>query len=167
MRKQKMPNLNFDTNSIEIKEDIDYSPMPVGDYTVTIIDSEIKQTRKGDGDYINFTFQVAQGEKANRLLWTIANINNPSSEATRIGRETVAKIAKAVGVASPQDTAQLHNIPLVVSVGIKENTYNGETKNVNYIKGYKSLGKTANQFTNAPAPRAGDDVPNDGAAPWS
>ena len=57
---------------------------------------------------------------------------DPKVEALRIGREELASLCKAVGVVELNDTDQLHNLPLMVTVGVDRND---PTRNV--VKAYK------------------------------
>jgi hypothetical protein len=45
-------------------------------------------------------------------------------------------ISKAVGVSKATDTQQLCNKPLVITVAVEDNTYNGNTTKQNSVKGY-------------------------------
>lgn len=168
-----MANLGFNVAEVEVTEN-DYSPIPAGEYKAVITDSEAKVTKKGDGEYVNLTFQVIEGEHSGRLIWVMANIRNPNPTAQTIGRETIAKISKAAGVVSVEDSAQLHNIPMMIKVGLKNDEYNGGQKNV--IKGYKPIafqGGVAPHQPAAPAHQVqpvqsqSTGVPNQQQAPWA
>ena len=58
---------------------------------------EAKQTKKGDGTYINAKFKVCDGACDGKTVWGLFNIVNPSPVAERIGKEAMASLTKAVG----------------------------------------------------------------------
>ena len=82
------------------------------------------------------------------------NYENASAKAQQIGREELASLCKAVGVTELEDTVQLHNLPLLITVGLDRND---PTKNV--VKAYKA--KAAQTQQPAQKPQAS------GAAPWA
>lgn len=127
-----------------------YDPLPDGKYVAVITDSAKKPTRKGDGQYIQLTFQVIDGEYRGRLVWATLNIDNPSEQATRIGRGQLSSICRAVGVMKPNDSSELHNIPLVIKVGAEKRNDTGEWKNV--VKGYYGRDGASGDGRPAPLP---------------
>ncbi len=111
-------------------------PIPVGDYMVVITDSEDKPNSKGTGSYLQFVLEVIEGEYKGRKLWARLNLVNPNDQAVGIARAELSAICRAVGVMKPRDSSELHNLPLIVKVGMD---INKETKEqTNKIKGYLS-----------------------------
>ena len=49
------------------------------------------------------------------------NYEHPKAEAQRIGREVLASLCKAVGITDLDDTVQLHNLPLIITVAVDRN----------------------------------------------
>jgi hypothetical protein len=128
-----MPNLQgFDARNVEPMEE--FEPIPAGQYLAAIVGSEIKETKAGDGSYLELTFQVLEGEYKGRLLWSRLNLDNPNKLAVKIARSQLAAICKAVGVLTPNDSTELHNLPLMVKVGLKRREDTDEM--TNEIKGY-------------------------------
>jgi hypothetical protein len=149
-----MANLNgFDAN--EVEPAVGFDPIPAGKYLVAITESEQKPTKKGVGQYLQLTFQVLEGEHKGRLLWTRLNLDNPNATTVKIARAELSAICRAVGVLAPKDSIELHNLPLVVAVGLKPRKGTGEMGNV--IKGYEKKGAAA-QPVMTPA--------GDGRPPW-
>lgn len=134
----------YDTTNIEPMED--FSPLPVGEYTVIIIDSGEKPTKAGDGSYLELTLEVVDGEYHGRKLWDRLNLNNRSEKAKQIAMRTLSAIQRAVGVPSPQDSAELHGLPMIAVVAQEE--YDGRTKNV--VKAYKPKAVAAKPVAMAP-----------------
>ena len=122
----------FNANDVEPTSDFD--PVPAGKYLAVITESEVKDNKLGTGSYLQFTFQVIEGEFKNRFLWARLNLNNPNATAVKIARAELSAICRAVGVMAPNDSAELHDLPLVISVKCKKRADTGEV--TNEIKGY-------------------------------
>jgi len=75
-----------------------YDPLPDGEYVVALNRVTEKQTKAGNGSYIDTSFTVTEGESAKRLLFHTFLINHPSEKAQSIGREQLDKFLKSVGV---------------------------------------------------------------------
>ena len=128
-----MPNLNgFDANTVEPVEQ-KFDPIPAGKYLVAIRGSEEKTSKKGH-KYLSLEFEVLDGPFRGRKLWTNLNLNHPDTEAVKFARAELASICKAVGVLKPQDSVQLHNLPLLATVKCANNKETGELQN--RIKAY-------------------------------
>lgn len=148
-----MANLNF--NATDVDPAVGYDPLPAGKYLAAITESEEKPTKSGSGSYVQLTFQILEGEYKGRLVWARLNLDNPNATAVKIARAELSAICRAVGVMSPKDSAELHNLPLVISVGVKPRKDNGEPSNV--IRSYEKRGAAAKP----PAAATGN-----GKAPW-
>ena len=122
----------FDARSVEPASA--FEPLPAGRYRVVVTDSEEKPTKSGDASYMQFTFEVIEGPHAGRKLWARLNLNNPSAQAVQIARAELSALCRAVGVLTPQDTSELHDIPLDVKVSLRIRHDTGE--HTNEIKGY-------------------------------
>lgn len=157
-----MGNLNelggFDANKVD--PTTPFEVLPAGDYEVVIVNSELKATSRGDGKLLELTLQVLSGEHQNRKLWDRLNLINPSAAAQQIARGTLSAICRAVGVATPNDSSELHGKPLVAVVKVKKQVRDGkETGSLqNEVAGYKPRATFA-----APAPQQQTAA---GATPW-
>lgn len=127
-----MAQLNFDSTGIEPTQP--FTPLPPGRYDVEIEDSEIKTTKRGDGEYLQLTFTVLAGDYVGRKVWGRMNIKNPSKAAEDIARRELAAVCQAVGLVRVRDSSELHNRPLQIDVGIEKNKETGDE--TNRIKGY-------------------------------
>jgi len=150
-----VPTLNgFDANQVD--PNFAFEAIPAGKYLAVITESEMKPTKSGVGQYLQFTFQVIEGEYKSRLVWSRLNLDNPNATTVKIARAELSAICRAVGVPAPKDSVELHNIPLVITVGLKKRDDNGEMGNV--IKGYAKK--------DAALARAPVAAGNNGAPPW-
>ncbi|MCK6485436.1 MAG: DUF669 domain-containing protein [Phycisphaerae bacterium] len=150
-----MPTLNgFNAN--EVDPNFAFEAIPAGKYLAVITESAMKPTKSGVGQYLQFTFQVIEGEYKGRLVWSRLNLDNPNATTVKIARAELSAICRAVGVLAPKDSLELHNIPLVITVGQKKRDDNGELTNV--IKGYAKK--------DAATARMPAAVSDNGTPPW-
>ncbi len=145
-----MAQLEF--NAHEVDPSLAFEPLPAGNYLCEITDSEMKPTKNGQGSYLELTFTVLDGEYKGRKAWDRLCINHTNSKTVEIARANLSAICHAVGVMQPQDSVQLHNLPLVITVKCKKREDTGEV--TNEIKGYakkeESAGEPVQAATGAP-----------------
>lgn len=145
----------FDANQVEPTTDFD--PIPAGKYLAVITESEITPNKAGTGHFLKLTFQVVEGEYKGRLLWTRLNLDNPNATAVQIARAELSAICRAVGVLAPNDSVELHNLPLVIHVRCKKRNDTGDL--VNELKSYSK--KEAPGAVASPASASTNSTP-----PW-
>lgn len=124
----------FDANTVDPSAPLD--PLPAGKYLAKITESEVKETKAGNGKYLQFAFEVCDGQYKGRKTWSRLNLWNPNQQAQDIARRELSAIAHAVGVMTFRDSAALHNVPLVITVKCKKREDSGEM--ANEIGGYES-----------------------------
>lgn len=129
-----MPSLN-NFNANEVDPNFAFEPIPAGKYLALITESETKDTKSGDGKYLQFTFQILEGEFKGRMLWTRLNLENANATTVKIARAELSAICRAVNVMAQRDSVELHNLPLIITVGLKKRKDNQELSNV--IKAYE------------------------------
>lgn len=129
-----MALLNFDATGVAAPRS--FAPIPVGPYEAEIIESEFKDTKKGDGKYLQLTFAVISGDHAGRRLWARLNLKNPNETAVEIAQSELGAICHAVGLLQVGDSEELHNRPMTVHVGM-EKDQNGEP--TNRIRGFDPI----------------------------
>jgi len=128
-----MADLNgFNANQVE--PTTEFEPISAGKYVAMITESEMKPTKSGAGSYLQLTFQILEGEYKGRFLWARLNLNNSNSTAVQIARSELSAICRAVGVMTPRDSVELHNLPLLITVKCKKRDDTGDV--TNEIKGY-------------------------------
>ncbi|KZZ75265.1 hypothetical protein A3765_10615 [Oleiphilus sp. HI0130] len=150
-----MALINF--NAHEVQPNTPMDAIPAGEYKVEITDTEMKPTKTG-GEYLQLTLRVTEGNFANRLIWDRLNLVNANATAQSIAMATLSQICHATGQMNINDSSQLHNIPLVAKVVVKDNEQYGPK---NEVKGYKSAGVAAMPGAGAmPGKQAGQPHPN-------
>lgn len=86
----------FDPAKEEAAQEFDN--IPPGTYRVAVIDSQVKPTKKGDGEYMAVAFQILDGKYKDRRVMTNFNLKNPSEQAMKIGRAEFKRFLETVGV---------------------------------------------------------------------
>lgn len=138
-------------NAAEVDPTDSFTPVPAGDYPVVIVESEMKDTRDGKGQYLQLVLEVIDGNMKGRKLWDRLNLVNANSTAVEIAQKTLSQICHAVKLLQPQDSAELHGKPMKATVIVKDDPGYGPR---NEVKGYKPVGGT-----DAPAPAAAEAIP--------
>lgn len=147
--------------------------IPPGVYKGIIVESELKPTSKGDGQFLALKVIITEGQYANTEFTERLNIINPNETAVQIAYKTLARISEAVGMTqTPADSNQLHNKPFSVVIETEagkpwtdKDGVQREGKDKSIIKGYKPLGAgtpAAAPFGAPPAAAAAA-----GAPPWA
>ena len=137
-------------NAHEVDPNVGFDPIPAGKYTCVITSTEMKPTKAGDGEYLQVELEVIDGPYRGRKLWDRLTLKHPNEMTVKIARGTLSGICRAVGVMAPKDSVELHNLPLVASVGLKKRDDTGDLTNV--VKGYaKRDAAPAAQSQSAPS----------------
>lgn len=128
-----MANLNnFNANQVEPSSNLE--AIPAGKYLAVITESELKPTKSGSGSYLQLTFQILDGEYKGRFLWSRLNLHNANPTAVKIAQAELSAICRAVGVLTPGDSVELHNLPLVINVKCRKREDSGDV--TNEIRGF-------------------------------
>lgn len=124
-------------------------PVPKGDYFAKIVDSDLKTTKAGTGQYVELTWElnghVDTGACKNRKIWQRLNVKNDNPEAERIGRQELNRLVKASGLTEVGDTSELHGRELIV--GVKISPPRGQyaaSNDISYVKSKKHAPKKGN-----------------------
>ena len=93
-----MPAWDFDATSYdEPATKSSFDPLPPGDYTAIVAESDMKDTKAGTGKYIELSIHIVEGPHEGRRLWERLNVYNPSEQAERIARSQLNNLSNAVG----------------------------------------------------------------------
>jgi len=157
--------MSFTDEDLASTGDGDFPPLPAGEYSVTIDGADLKQTKAGDGTYINLKMIVDGPTHTGRIVFSMLNIQNPSQKAEAIGRGQLGDILRILGIqaATFEDTDQLLGGQMIVKLAIKDAVYETDDrgnkvekyKAGNDVKAYKPL----TGGSKAPAPRQPSPVP--------
>ena len=140
----------FDANTVEPRTAME--AIPAGKYLAIISASEMKPNKAGTGQFLQLVFTILEGELRNRQVWARLNLENPNELAMKIAQAELSAICRAVGIMAPNDSVELHNLPLVIRVKCKRRKDNDEISNE--IGGYEKreavTGKPQQAQTNTP-----------------
>jgi hypothetical protein len=140
----------FDANQVEPRAAVD--PVPAGKYLAMITASEMKPNKAATGHFLELTFTILEGEYKSRQLWARLNLVNPNELAMKIAQAELSALCRAVGVMTPRDSVELHNLPLVIRVRCKKRKDTDEI--ANEIKGFEkreaATGKPQQATTSTP-----------------
>lgn len=165
----------FNPADVPEPENRDFSPIPAGEYVVTMTESDVKDVKPPKvGQYVEAVFEIAEGAHKGRKLWERFNIVNPNDDTVRIAYQQLAAIAVAVGhVGELRDTRALHYKPLAVRVemipaGTVKKNYRYE-KDTNEVKAYKALagGQGNGQPQSSGAPGNSTTTTSPSSPPWA
>ena len=137
---------SFDATGIDTSDDRGgFEPLPQGKYNAMIIESTVKDTKAGTGQYLELVCQVLDGAHVNRKVWHRLNIVNPNPVAENIGRKDLAVLMINLGL-PPQmvDTQELHGKPFVMGLKISQRDGYEPSNDVSFTA------PAANQPTAAP-----------------
>lgn len=133
-----MAQLIFKASNVEISPR-SFGPLPDGDYEMMIIKSAMKETKAGNGSYLELEMQIIGGAFSGRRHWERLNLDNPSHKTVQIAQEQLAKLCMAVGLDEVENSDELHDKAFIATLAIDK-----KDPTRNSIKDY--------QPTNSPAP---------------
>ena len=142
-------NGGFDATQVDPSSTFD--PVPPDDYLVQVINSEMKPTKDGQGQYLQLEMDILDGEYQGRKVFDRLNLLNNNPQTVEIAQRTLSAICHATGVLNVQDSEQLHFIPMIVKVVVKP--AQGQYSASNEVKGYKPVNGGQQQGGGAPAPQ--------------
>ena len=162
-----MATLNFNAN--EVEPSVEFEAIPAGKYQAVIVASDMKTNKAGNGEYLLLEFEIIEGEYQGRKLWTRLNLFNQNADAVRIARADLSAICRAINVMQIVHSADLHNLPLTITVKCKK-TSDGDI--VNEVKGYAPKASASGGAVTPAAPQqsapqgtASSTAPS--APPWA
>ncbi len=130
-----MANLGGTFDASQVDPSQPQELLPPGDYRVQIINSEMRVTKTGTGQYLWLEMDVLDGPHAGRKLFDRLNLINPSQQAVEIAQRTLSAICHATGRMQVKDSEDLHFQPVIVKVTVGKSGYNE-------VKGYKAASNT-------------------------
>ena len=169
-----MANLGipFDATSVEPAQTLEV--LPPGKYTAQIVDSDMRLTKDGTGQYLWLSLDVLDGSYKGRKLFDRLNLVNANPQTVAIAQSALSAICHATGCLQVEDSQDLHLIPLtlVVQVQPPKNGY-GESNKVRYLPIETAAKPAPQQPARSAAPQAAPMVATPqpraaafDAAPW-
>jgi hypothetical protein len=143
-----MARIDFDPSTAPEQGEGGFSVMPAGNYVGQIVESDIKATQAGTGEYIAITIEILSDGYKGRKVWHNINHNNPSEKAQAIGQGQLRFLVENAGLARLSDTSQLHFKP--VGVRLKVRPAEGQYPEKNEVSGFLPV----SEVKGAPVPSA-------------
>ncbi len=153
--------VQFNYNTGEVKPSSTYEVLPSDWYIAQIVASEAKTPRSGQGQMLNVTFEIIDGDHRGRKIWNNYCIIHPNAKTQEIARSNLAALSHACGVPQPGCSEQLHHIPVKIKVKVKKDK-NDEW--ANEVTGYASIERVTK--TPPSAGQAATTPQNDSTPPW-
>lgn len=147
----------FDASAVEPNQP--FEVIPAGKYKVQVVDSDMKPTKDGMGQYLWLELEILEGEFTGRKLWDRLNLVNANAQAVEIAQRSLSALCRSTGQMAVSDSEQLHLKPVVATVRVRPPRDQYEASNE--IRGYEPAGGAP---TAAPVPRSAP-VAAPGAAP--
>lgn len=155
----------------EAETQTDFAPIPTGEYLAHITESDMKPTKKNDGQYLELEYTVLEGEFKNRKVWARLNLDNPNATTVDIANRQMASIREATGVMNPADSQELHYKPHFIRVelipsGTAQKSGYVTTRDSNEVRawrkaeGVQATGRSSGSVSGTPAQAPAQ------AAPW-
>ena len=116
--------MDFDTelNTSPAPQRAELSP---GRYICELVGEVTKPTKRGDGEFLELTWQVHQPRHgAGAKIIDRLNLKNPTVKAVAIANETLASICNAAQIARPKTSSEL--IGIFVEILTENEEYNGK-----------------------------------------
>ncbi len=112
----------------------DFKAIPKGEYIAKITASDYKANSKKTGHFLALTLEVQNKEHKGHKLFANLNLDNPNETTVQIANDEFATILDACSKKTVKDSKELHNILMIVTLGIDK-----DDKNV--IKMYDLMGE--------------------------
>jgi hypothetical protein len=87
-------SFQFDATNIDPTNKFDL--VPAGHYVAEIEDAELKDTKKGTGQYINLKFNIIDGPFNGRKVFHRINVINQNPDAESIGQQQLSQLCHAI-----------------------------------------------------------------------
>jgi hypothetical protein len=156
---------SFDATSVE--PTTAYELLPAGKYRAQIVESEMRVTRNGMGQFLWLMLDILEGEHKGRKIFDQLNLVNPNPTTVEIAQRTLSAICHATGKMHVSDSEELHLIPMSIQVKIRppKNGY-GESNAIAYLPPERGAVARGAKPTPA-APATPSAPPRMASAPWN
>jgi hypothetical protein len=151
-------NNPFDPSAVVAESN--YEPLPSGEYVGEILDSTIKDTKSGSGQYIELKIRISDGQYEGRQIFDRLNFLNANPKAQEIGQRQLKNLCEACGIKGAlEDTQDLHGHLFGMRLGIEQDK-TGQYGPRNSVKSFMPYA------SNKVAPAAVQKTGNGAARPW-
>ena len=150
----------FDSSTVEPQQAFD--TLPPGVYTVEIAETEVADTKSGEGKILKIVHTVTEpAQFAGRKLFKRINIAHTNIQAEQIGRAELSALCRAAGIAVLTDSDELIGRRVKAKVVVRPAT--DKYAEQNEVKAYESAGGSAPPVNAKPVAAA----PAKSGPPWT
>jgi len=134
----------FDAHEVEPLKP--FEVLPAGTYRAQIVESEMRVTRDGMGQFLWLMLDVLEGPYQGHKLFDQLNLVNSSPKTVEIAKRTLSAICHATDRMEIVDSEELHLIPMTISVTVEppKNGY-GEKNRIRYLSPKKDAASPREQ----------------------
>jgi len=159
-----MATLNFDATAVEPQQATGGDPVPAGNYSVEITNSEVKDLKSGNGTGLSLEFTIIDPVSfTGRKVWAHINIEHrTSAQAQSIGQSQLAALCRSVGISHLGDSDELFGKVLRIRTKVREAV--GDYSAKAEVSGYEPAGIAAPMGRSVSPPPAAPAAP---ARPWA
>ena len=121
-----------------------FEVMPEHDTVAQVVDSDVRTTQDGSGEYIYLKWEIIDGEFKGRWIFENYNIKNKNTQCQQIGNSQWALVRKACFGSidkAVSDTVEVHGIPCKIKVGCRKRKDTGDMQN--HIKAIHGMSEPA------------------------
>ncbi|MEY3665388.1 MAG: hypothetical protein RLZZ153_1570 [Pseudomonadota bacterium] len=156
---------SFDATSVEPTTAQEL--LPAGKYRAQIVESEMRVTKNGMGQFLWLMLDILDGEYKGRKIFDQLNLVNPNPTTVEIAQRALSAICHATGKMHVSDSEELHLIPMTIQVKVRppKNGY-GESNAVAYLPPDRAAAARAAKPASA-APATPAAPPKMASAPWN
>lgn len=158
-----MASLGSTFDATQVQPNQPFDVIPAGKYKVHVVDSDMRATKDGMGQYLWLELEIVDGELAGRKLWDRLNLVNQNAQAVEIAQRALSALCHATGQLHVSDSEQLHFKPVIATVRVRPAREGYDASNE--IRGYEPVtgaAPVARPAMQRPAPQ----TPTANAAPW-
>lgn len=146
-----MAQINQDVSGVTASS---FEPLPEGKYPVMITESTVEKSKTGS-NYLKLRLEVIEGNRRGAVLFSNLNLWNASARAAEIAAEELKAICDAIGhPGNVQDSAELHNKPMLARVRIVQDPGYDPSNEIKGFSAYSSGGLGAPAAQHQPAASA-------------
>jgi hypothetical protein len=136
-----MASLNGTFDATAVQPAQAFSVIPAGKYKVQVVDSDMRATKDGNGQYLWLEMEILDGEFKGQKLWDRLNLVNQNTQAVEIAQRALSALCHATGKLHVSDSADLHFIPVTATVKVRPARENYDASNE--VRGYEGAGNVA------------------------
>ena len=144
----------FDASTIEPATA--YEVLPAGRYRAQIVESDLRVTKDGMGQYLWLMLDILEGNYQGRKVFDQLNLINRSTQTVEIAQRTLSAICHATGQMQVSNSEDLHLIPITIVVTIEPPSKGYGARNRIRYRTPEAAAKSGGNPTAAPsrAPRS-------------